>query len=802
MRVIRCQSGPKLSATNSQAKTQNSPPPNSIAHLQYKTPMLLCPRCQFENPNPNKFCQQCGNSLIYKPCHECGVQVAFSAALCQNCGVATGQVWRAIICGRSNFPAVEPDEATLPPAEFPQKPDIVPQTASPQNSSEPIADSIKTEITTDAPPIAVEPTSPQPSDGEFSSTEIDPVVAVGAIAPASSQTTEKSSTTAPERQITPSEPNFTTAPQPQQIHEATENPDSPNIADISPQSPEFPVPNSEYLIPSQQAGAYLDTQQRYQLLETVPPRKRSDTVAVTVLDCQPLEMSPLKAMLAANSASVPRRTSPYTAAIKGGENSTNSALAELGQGIAEPYLALQWQFSQNLPVIHDSWSDNEQAVLLLEDCSQWPLLVERWSQPGTSTQQILYWLHEMTELWAALEPWRCRQSLLELTNLRVNPDSSFSSASLRLQYLYPEPAGSNLQLVDLGQLWQVIFSQSDRTQFGALLELLQQMYRGEINTIEQLRSRLETVPLELQPAPPPASTPEREHYSPNESPPDVGEVSTQPMPAQIYSLEDAGLTDVGRTRDHNEDFFSIWTQLNKLESSFGRIFHPKGLYILCDGMGGHDSGEVASQLAADTLREFFQTCWENQLPDPDTIREGVLLANKAIFEINQKDGRSGSARMGTTLVAVLVQDTQFAVAHVGDSRLYRLRKGQTLEKITSDHEVGEREIKRGIDPETAYSRPDAYQLTQAIGPRDSNFLKPEVQFLDLCEDTLLILASDGLTDNDLLETHWQNTLEPLFNPQADLNQGVAELIELGNKRNGHDNITAIIIRAQVGAFRF
>jgi protein phosphatase len=131
----------------------------------------------------------------------------------------------------------------------------------------------------------------------------------------------------------------------------------------------------------------------------------------------------------------------------------------------------------------------------------------------------------------------------------------------------------------------------------------------------------------------------------------------------------------------------------------------------------------------------------------------VLLANKAIFEINQKDRRSGSARMGTTLVAVLVQDTQFAVAHVGDSRLYRLRKGQALEKLTSDHEVGQREIKRGVDPETAYARPDAYQLTQALGPRDSNFLKPEVQFLDLCEDTLLILASDGLTDNDLLETH-------------------------------------------------
>ncbi len=763
--------------------------------------MLLCPRCQFENPDLNKFCQQCGNSLIYKVCHQCGTQVAFNTKECQNCGVATGQVWRAIICGRSNFPAVEPDESSIPPTELAQKTDNFPEIASAQNRPEPITDAIQTQITADALPASAAPTSPQPEAAEFKSRpeNIDAEIVVGAIAPASFQTDQKTSTPAPSGEITPSQNNFTTSPQPQPTQEATHSPDS-----ASPQSPEIPVLNSEYLIPSQPAGAYLDTQQRYQLLETLPSRKPSDTVAVTVLDCQPLQMSPLKAMLAANSASVAKRTSPYTSAIKPGENATNWALAELCQGIAEPYLSLRWQFSHNLPVIHDSWSDNQQAVLLLEDCSQWPLLVERWSQPETSTQQIVYWLHEMTELWAALEPWHCRQSLLELTNLRVNPDSSFSFASVRLQYLYPEPAGSNLQLVDLGQLWQAIFNQSERTQFGALLELLQQMYRGEINTIEELRSRLETVPLELQSAPPPTLTPTRfQNHIPDNSPPEVvGEVLTQPMPVQIYSLEEAGLTDVGRTRDHNEDFFSIWTQINKLETSFGRIFQTKGLYILCDGMGGHDSGEVASQLAAETLREFFQTSWENQLPQADTIREGVLLANKAIFEINQKDGRSGSARMGTTLVAVLVQDTKFAVVHVGDSRLYRLRKGQTLEKITSDHEVGQREIKRGVDPETAYSRPDAYQLTQAIGPRDGSYLKPDVQFLDLCEDTLLILASDGLTDNDLLETHWPATLEPLFNPQANLDQGVAELIELGNKRNGHDNITAIIIRAQVGAFRF
>jgi protein phosphatase len=730
--------------------------------------MLLCPRCQFENPNQNKFCQQCGNSLIYKFCQQCDTQVAVSAKECQNCHTATGQVWQAIICGRSNLQAIGPDE-------FPQIPDILPEIAPIANSVEPITDAIKTEITTPVEPI----------DQPFNSPEIHDMGVVNAIDPESIETNQKSTTTSSDSEITLSQINFTAAAEP----EANQK--------------EFPIPNSADLIPSQPAGTYLDSQQRYQLLETLPPRKPSDTVAVAVLDCQPLQMSPLKALLAANSASVAKRASPYRAAIEPRQNLTDSALEKLCQGIAEPYLALRWEFSHNLPVIHDSWLENQQAVLLLEDCSHWPPLIERWSQPETSTQQILYWLHEMTELWAALEPWHCRQSLLELTNLRVNPDSSFSLASLRLQRLYPEPPDSDLQLIDLGQLWQVIFNQSDRTQFGALLELLQQMYKGEIHTIDELRSRLETVPLELQPALAETSTQTRFQFNNhNAASPELGDVLTQPMPVQMYRLEDAGITDVGLQRAHNEDFFSIWTQINKLETSFGRTFQTKGLYILCDGMGGHDSGEVASQLAAETLKEFFQTSWENQLPSSDTIREGVLLSNKAIFEINQKESRSGSGRMGTTLVTVLVQGTQVAVAHVGDSRLYRIRKGQTLEKITTDHEVGQREIKRGVDPETAYSRPDAYQLTQAVGPRDSNFLKPDVLFLELCEDTLLILASDGLTDNNLLETHWQTCLEPLLHPQADLEQGVAKLIELANKHNGHDNITVIAIRAQVGASRF
>ena len=145
----------------------------------------------------------------------------------------------------------------------------------------------------------------------------------------------------------------------------------------------------------------------------------------------------------------------------------------------------------------------------------------------------------------------------------------------------------------------------------------------------------------------------------------------------------------------------------------------------------------------------------------------------------------------------MIYDTKLAVAHVGDSRLYRFSRKGGLEQITLDHEVGQREINRGIKPEVAYGRPDAYQLTQALGPRNENFVRPDIQFLNIDQDSLLILASDGLTDNQLLENKWQSHLEPLLDKKADLELGVSKLIDLANQYNGHDNITAIVIRALV-----
>jgi serine/threonine protein phosphatase PrpC len=275
------------------------------------------------------------------------------------------------------------------------------------------------------------------------------------------------------------------------------------------------------------------------------------------------------------------------------------------------------------------------------------------------------------------------------------------------------------------------------------------------------------------------------------------DVPTVVLPMKLVSIEDVGRSDVGRQRDHNEDLFNIQTDLKKVENPVGRTLQFRGLYILCDGMGGHASGEVASALAVDTLHQYFQENWHDRLPGESDIRKAIYLANKAIFDLNQQSERSGVGRMGTTLLMVLIQDTQVAIAHVGDSRLYRLSRRRGLEQLTVDHEVGQREIHRGVEPAIAYARPDAYQLTQALGPRDENFVNPDIQFIELNEDMLLMLCSDGLTDNDLLETHWRTHLEPILGFQISLDQGINQLMDLANQFNGHDNITAIAIRARV-----
>lgn len=704
--------------------------------------MLVCPQCQSENPDSNKFCQQCGTSLTQKTCLDCGAQVPFEAAQCNNCGAVTAAVWWAIVSGRSTL------DLNVAPAQ---------------------------------PAIGLASTNSVVA-GADSAPTVSPVSAADVVS----------------------------------------------------------------------ANQYLDPGQRYRVLEVGQTDAVANEIQVKVLDCQPFQLSPLEILASQGDTdhfsdteqttfSGVQPTADVQVELSNAEAETLKAMGI--PAIAHPYLTLQSKFYQTLPGLHDAWKRDGQEVVLLEDRSCMVRLCDLWHDEEIPGLQILHWFYEMADLWAALELWNCRQSLLELNNLRIDEDQA-----LCLQRLYPETDPAAISLSHLGQVWQFLFDQSQRTQLVPIALLLADLQKGKIETIQELQSRIEAIahelevpnaastdaaPLDLQPTDLDTSTADvstspvadlRPSVTPtqfdrqmpdleflldsDETEPDASEdMPTVVLPMQLASLDYASCTDIGRQRDHNEDYFGIETQTIKLESPLGKKVHVRGVYILCDGMGGHAGGEVASALAVDTLKHYFRTHWqeptgalarkEGKLPSADVIREAIRQANQAIYDINQENAVSGSGRMGTTLILVLVQDTEVAVAHVGDSRLYRYSRKRGLSQVTVDHEVGQREIHRGVEPAIAYARPDAYQLTQALGPRDENFISPDVQFFELNEDTLLLLCSDGLTDNDLLEEHWQTHLDPLLSSQANLNQGAEQLIQLANQYNGHDNITAIVIRAKV-----
>lgn len=258
----------------------------------------------------------------------------------------------------------------------------------------------------------------------------------------------------------------------------------------------------------------------------------------------------------------------------------------------------------------------------------------------------------------------------------------------------------------------------------------------------------------------------------------------------LLSLESVGRTDVGRERTHNEDYFSIDQQyFNTPDLPDGQ---HRGLYILCDGMGGMAKGEVASELATKTLRSYLNSRWQRHLPTEIGLELAINAANKAVYERNQREQRAGSGRMGTTAVVVMVCNSHIRYVHIGDSRLYQLTRQNGLQQLTTDHNAYQRALHRGYSPEEA----QAYgpQLTKALGPWSGEFLHPQTQTMTVEEDTVLLLCSDGLSDLDLLEKHAHSHLMGMLDFRTDLTNGMDQLMALANQKNGHDNITAIAVR--------
>jgi len=246
----------------------------------------------------------------------------------------------------------------------------------------------------------------------------------------------------------------------------------------------------------------------------------------------------------------------------------------------------------------------------------------------------------------------------------------------------------------------------------------------------------------------------------------------------------AGLTDVGRKRTENEDAYVVDPEL--------------GVYVVCDGMGGHASGEVASAMTTEEMHAFFvnRLNGDLSLPYPGepgatvgelTLSNAVQHANDKVYVAAMRDTKLEG--MGTTVVSLIEHEDGFILAHVGDSRIYRFRDN-SLEQVTRDHSLLNHKIDLG--ELTSQEEIDNFKhgnvIVRAIGLKD--YVRPETAIHERVIGDIFLLCSDGLSD---MVDDWslENVLEA---NQDDLEEATRILVRMANDRGGKDNITVVLVR--------
>lgn len=237
-------------------------------------------------------------------------------------------------------------------------------------------------------------------------------------------------------------------------------------------------------------------------------------------------------------------------------------------------------------------------------------------------------------------------------------------------------------------------------------------------------------------------------------------------------IKTAYLTDTGRTRELNED--AIYAS----EKPVGNL---PNLFIVADGMGGHNAGDFASTFTVDTLVEEIENSFEK---NPSIIfQKAIQVANQKLREIAAADLRKRG--MGTTVVAATCMGKYLQVANVGDSRLYVVN--DTIKQITTDHSYVEEMIKRGnLQRENARSNPNKNIITRAVGAK--NDIQADIYVLELKPGDLLLMCSDGLSN--MLE---DEEMRMIIKRQRDIVEMAEKLVEAANENGGKDNISVILI---------
>ncbi|MGQ9865315.1 MAG: PP2C family protein-serine/threonine phosphatase [Pseudanabaenaceae cyanobacterium] len=442
-------------------------------------------------------------------------------------------------------------------------------------------------------------------------------------------------------------------------------------------------------------------------------------------------------------------------------------LARFSLHCPQPYAILQEDGSQN------GKTALSQTIILLDrvpiaaNGELQPTLVAAW--PGTVARRQVHWLWQVLQLWMPFAEHQAAGTLLREDWLRVD------GARVRCLQLHQTVAMPTV--AQLGDLWKEWFLEGAHPEIATdLHELFFGMGRGEISLQEAI-ARLEAINDRL-------------------------------IVGQPFAVRIATATDIGKRRDHNED--SCYPPPVGKSASLSPYLRER-VAIVCDGLGGHEGGEIASATAIDAL-----TCQLNVLlrqveedPEPfspkafcDQLAAMVRVVNNQIAALNDAQKRTAQQRMGTTLVMVVFPrpkghpSNEVYVVSVGDSRLYWI-DDRGCHLVTVDDNVATRDTLLGYSlPTHAQQRLDGASLTQALGTRTAENLAPRIQRLWLDEDAVFLLCSDGLSDYNLVEEIGRSHLVPVLTEDRPLAATCRRLIEIANKRNGHDNVTLALVRCR------
>lgn len=413
-------------------------------------------------------------------------------------------------------------------------------------------------------------------------------------------------------------------------------------------------------------------------------------------------------------------------------------------------------------------------------------IADAWAK-ATAVRQV-YWLWQMLQLWEPLADLGVSASLLATDNIRVE------GWRVRLCQLYEdaevlEPSttsATELGLADLSNLWLGWIDQAKPELVAPLKAICQQMQVAGV-TLATIATQLNQLLLE--------------------------QASQLPLHLKV-----AGGTTTGPERSHNEDAGYPIT-LNQKSAADG--LQPK-VAIVCDGIGGHEGGEVASQMAVQSLKLQVQALLTEilaaeELASPELITQqletAVRVVNNLIANQNDVQGREERRRMGTTLImavqlpqqvptasgVVAANSHELYLVSVGDSRAYWINQ-RYCHLLTVDDNVTTREVRLGRALyREAIHRPDAGALTQALGTRDADFIHPTVQRFILEENGLLLLCSDGVSDNQLIERTWAEPARAVLNGKMSLDLAARTWLDLANEQNGYDNATLVLMHCHVSS---